>query len=48
MSCKILCDWHDISFPQLFVSMSVNYFQLKAQKAMEVLSGKQMRGPRKM
>ena len=45
---KILCDLHDISFPQLSVSMSANYFHIKALKAMEVLSGKQMRGPRKM
>ena len=35
MSRKILCDLH-ISFPQLFVSMSDNYFHIKALKAMEV------------
>ena len=39
---------HKISFPQLFVSMSAKCFQLKAVKAMEVLSHEQMRGPRKM
>ena len=39
---------HKISFPQLFVSMSTKYFQLKAVKALEILSRKQMRGPRKM
>ena len=38
---------HKISFPQLFVSMSVKYFQLKAVKAMEILSHEQMRGARK-
>ena len=27
-----------ISFPKLFVSMSPKYFQLKALKAMEILS----------
>ena len=37
-----------ISFPQLFISMSAKYFQLKARKAMEILSSEQMRGPRKM
>ena len=37
-----------ISFPQLFVSMSAKYFQVKASEAMEVLSCEQMRGPRKM
>ena len=26
-----------ISFPQLFISMSTKYFQLKARKAMETL-----------
>ena len=40
--------WHKISFPQLFVSMSAKYFQLKAVKAMETLSRKQIRAPRKM
>ena len=38
----------DISFAQLFASMSAKYFQLKALKAMGILSGEQMRGPRKM
>ena len=47
MSRKILCDLRDISFPQHFVSMSGKYFQLKALKAMEILSGEQMRGPEK-
>ena len=37
-----------ISFPHLFVSMSVKYFQLKACKATKILSREQMRGPRKM
>ena len=37
-----------ISFVQLFVSMTSKYFQLKALKAMEILSREQMRGPRKM
>ena len=37
-----------ISSPQLFVSMSAKYFQLKARKGMENLSHKQMRDPRKM
>ena len=37
-----------ISFLQLFISMSAKYFQLKARKAMEILSREQMRGPRKM
>ena len=32
-----------ISFPQLFVLMSVKYFQLKALKAMGILSREQMR-----
>ena len=45
MSRKIFCNLRDISSPQLFVSMSAKYFQLKA---MEILSGEQMRGPRKM
>ena len=36
MSHKILCGLRDISL------------QLKALKAMEILSGEQMRGPRKM
>ena len=38
----------NISFPQLFVSMSANYFQLKAREAMGILSREQMRGPRKI
>ena len=37
-----------ISFVQLFVSMNSKYFQLKALKAMEILSCEQMRGPRKV
>ena len=37
-----------IPFPQLFVSMSAKYFQLKASKAMKALSHEQMRDPRKM
>ena len=37
-----------ISFPQLFVSMSTKYFQLKARKAMEILNHEQMRDSRKM
>ena len=41
MSCKI-------SFPQLFVSMNAKYCQLKALKAMKILSREQMRGSRKM
>ena len=41
MSCKI-------SFPRLFVSISAKYFQLKARKAMEILSREQVRGPIKM
>ena len=45
---KILCDLRDISFPQLFVSMSAKYFQRKALKAMQILSDEQMRRPRKM
>ena len=40
MSRKILCDLHEISFLQLLVSMSANYFHIKARKAMEVLSAK--------
>ena len=48
MSHKILCDLGDISFQQFFVSVSVKYFQLKALKAMEILSGEQMRVPTKM
>ena len=49
MSRKILCDLRNISFPQLFVSMSVKYFQLKALRAMEIFSVEQMRGgPNKM
>ena len=37
-----------MSFPQLFVSMSVKYFRLKAVTAMKILSSEQMRDPRKM
>ena len=37
-----------ISFPQLFVSISAKYFQLKARKAMKILSREQVSGPRKM
>ena len=48
MSHKMLCDLRDISFRQLFVSMSTKYLQLKAVKAMEILSGEQMKTPRKM
>ena len=51
MSSKILCHLRDISFPQLFVSRSAKYptqIQLKVLKAMEILSGEQMRGPRKI
>ena len=48
MSRKILCNLRDISFPQLFVLMSAKYFQLKARKAMEILSDEQIRGPRKI
>ena len=44
----ILCDLRYISFPQLLLSTSMKYFQLEALKAMEILSGEQMRGPRKM
>ena len=40
---QILCDFRGISFPQIFVSMSTKNFQLKALKAMEILSGEQMR-----
>ena len=39
---------HKLSFPQLFVSMSAKYFQLRAVKAMQILSREQMRVPRKM
>ena len=45
---KVLCYIHDISFPQLLASISLKYFQLKVLKVMEILSGEQMRGPRKM
>ena len=46
---EILCDLRNISFPQLFVSMSAKYFQLKALKTMEIFSVEQMRrGPKKM
>ena len=48
MSPKTFCDLCDISFPQLFVSTSAKYFQLKALKAMEILSGERMRAPRKI
>ena len=48
MSCKILRDFRDISFPQLFISISMKYFLLKAIRAMEILSGEQMSSPRKM
>ena len=48
MSLKILCDLRYISFPQTFVSMSTKYFQDKALNAIEIFSGEQMRGPRKM
>ena len=37
-----------ISFPQLFLSISAKYFQLKACKAMKILSREQVRGQRKM
>ena len=37
-----------ISFPQDFISMSANYFQLKARKAKEILSREQMKDARKM
>ena len=37
-----------ISFPQLSVSTTAKYFQLKARKAMEILSREQVSGPRKM
>ena len=37
-----------ISFPQLFISMSAKYFQLKARKAIEILSRKLTRGRRKI
>ena len=45
---RILCYLRDISFPQFFVLMSTKYIQHKALKAMEILSGERMRGPRKM
>ena len=45
---EIFCDLCDISFPQLFVLTSAKYFQLKALKAMEILSGEQTKGPKKM
>ena len=48
MSRKVLSDLGDISFLQFFVSMSAKYFQLKALKAMEILSGEQMKSSRKM
>ena len=48
MSRKIWCDLRNISFPQLFFSMSRKYFQLKALKAMEILSDEQMRDPKIM
>ena len=48
MSRKILCDLRDISVPQIFASKRANYFQLKALKVMEILSGELMRGPRKI
>ena len=38
----------NISFQQLFISMTAKYFKLKALETMEILSRKQMRGPRKM
>ena len=38
--------WH--FSPQLFISVSAKYFQLKALKAMEILTGGQMRGPGKI
>ena len=47
MSRKNVCYLRDISFPQLFISMNRKYFQLKALKAMEILSGEQMRRPKK-
>ena len=48
MSRKILCDLRDISFPQPFVLMSAKHFQFKALKVIEILSGEQRRGPKKM
>ena len=39
---------YKISFPQLFVSIGAKYFQLKAVKAMEILSREQMTGPGKI
>ena len=36
-----------ISFSQLFISISAKNFQLKALKAMKILTREQMRGPRK-
>ena len=48
MSRKILCDLRSIFYSQRFVLMSTKYFQLKALKVMEILSGEQMRGPRKI
>ena len=39
---------HKISFPQLFVSISAKYSQLKVRKAIKILSREQVRGPRKM
>ena len=38
----------NISFQQLFISMSAKYFQLKQLETIEILSRKQMTGPRKM
>ena len=48
MSRKILCGLRDITFPQLFISISAKCFLLKAIRAMEILTGEQMRSPRKM
>ena len=45
---KILCDLRDISFPQFFVFDERGLFSTQTLKAMKVLSGKKMRGPRKM
>ena len=45
---QILCDLRNIFFPQLFLSMSTKYSQLEPLKIMEILSGEQMRGLRKM
>ena len=47
MHCKILYDLRDISFPKHFVIMSTKYFQLKALKVIEILSGEQMGVPEK-